>query len=735
MCPVVAQMQSPRDLGADAWHVDNMVHEDAEATDAFEDDRVTPMEQISKTHSRRLSRYSSHDDRQRGRGFERSATDVDTDASSQRYRRSKQRNSMISHSSRNAVQRPPRSHSVPWSHHRSPLREESEAPAQAAYHTIDSDDNLSEDEADSDACGTRHSQSAMSQGRDSPAMKNSSSRRSSKGSVSTIIQSTFVDRGESQRSEVPRKRLASSTISTRVSPPIVQVHDALRYLDEDSPDITEESIRRSVAEASAVWRLSSASSVKSNRAPSAPNTSPGSSSSSSGDSGRSSDLVRDHESDRSSSPARSVNEAEAEPSMQSSVSRASVVTTADPKEGKRGRRPSHEQYGTPEMPRGKAQLPHIPPKALKARPPSQAQAMHLPRAEKLPLSGYELLAARVSNASQTDHGHGRSSRARRGSVGSSVSAVSTAPLTPFQNHPPLKPIYRRFEALNHRLLLQLQDELSELEEQLHRLDTADTQTRRVQNQILPASRRAGSVAGGELQWHRTDVLAKIGYKLAQYNHVLTSFTETQKLPSPAADDVENYRTYLAAKNPIAEIEARFLDTADDLVSLTPPRPASPRSSICRSQQQHYVSHQPMSDDAITRLPTSGPSLSHSPTKWSHRHDGAHDDQLAQSREKVKAASGASSGEEKNGFKILVAAAAASVLVPVLTFPLIPSFMARVVVVLIVALTLLRLYGGDGKSGIALPRQARDIISNLSTRDIVLTMGSYGAVMTVIAGII
>lgn len=513
MCPVVAQMQSPGDLGADAWHVDNLVHEDAEATDTFEDDRVTPMEQITKTHSRRLSRHS-HDDRQRGRGFDRSATDGDTDASSQRYRRSRQRNSMISHSSRNAVQRPPRSHSVPWSHHRSPLREESEAPSHATYHTIDSDDNLSEDEEDSDAVGTRHSQSAMSHGRNSPAMKNSSSR-SSKRSASTIIQSTFVDRGESPKNEVPRKRLASSTISTRVSPPIVQVHDALRYLDEDSPDITEESIRRSVAEASAVWRLSSASSVKSSRAPSAPNTSPGSSSSSSGDSGRSSDLVRDHESDRSSSPARSVNEAE--PSLQSGVNRASVVTATESKERKHGRRPSHEQYGTPEMPRGKAQLPHIPPKALKSRPPSQAQAMHLPRAEKLPLSGYELLAARVSNASQTDHGHGRSSRARRGSVGSSVSAVSTAPLTPFQNHPPLKPIYRRFEALNHRLLLQLQDELSELEEQLHRLDTADTQTRRVQNQILPASRRAGSVAGGELQWHRTDVLAKIGYKLAQYS--------------------------------------------------------------------------------------------------------------------------------------------------------------------------------------------------------------------------
>lgn len=81
----------------------------------------------------------------------------------------------------------------------------------------------------------------------------------------------------------------------------------------------------------------------------------------------------------------------------------------------------------------------------------------------------------------------------------------------------IKPIYRRFESLNHRLLLHLQDELSELEEQLHRLDTTDTQTRRLQSSILPASRRAEFLAGGELQWHKTDILSKIAFKLGQYS--------------------------------------------------------------------------------------------------------------------------------------------------------------------------------------------------------------------------
>ena len=84
-------------------------------------------------------------------------------------------------------------------------------------------------------------------------------------------------------------------------------------------------------------------------------------------------------------------------------------------------------------------------------------------------------------------------------------------------------MYRRFEALNHRLLLQLQDEISELEEQLKRLDTSDTQSRWVRDRdqqgdyILPASRRAEFMSGDELGWARTDLLGRVGFKLEQYS--------------------------------------------------------------------------------------------------------------------------------------------------------------------------------------------------------------------------
>jgi hypothetical protein len=83
--------------------------------------------------------------------------------------------------------------------------------------------------------------------------------------------------------------------------------------------------------------------------------------------------------------------------------------------------------------------------------------------------------------------------------------------------PPVTPIYRRFEALNHRLLLYLQDELCELEARLREMDAADTQTRWFPGGIAPASRRKESLVPADQAYKKTEVLGQIGWKLAQYS--------------------------------------------------------------------------------------------------------------------------------------------------------------------------------------------------------------------------
>lgn len=201
----------------------------------------------------------------------------------------------------------------------------------------------------------------------------------------------------------------------------------------------------------------------------------------------------DNETDRSSSPDRSAegdsdHSEEDEDEDSASVKFASQMAAAQQRQSQYTTTPQH--FGTPNMARGPAVYPIAPnSSALSPRYPQQVQQRTLPRAQKLPVTGYELLATRLSHANSTETGE------------------------------KIKPMYRKFEALNHRLLLHLQDEISELEERLHRLDHADTQSRQVSidGAVVPASRRAAQAAGGELQWHKTDVLGRIGFKLAQYS--------------------------------------------------------------------------------------------------------------------------------------------------------------------------------------------------------------------------
>lgn len=337
------------------------------------------------------------------------------------------------------------------------------------------------------------------------------------------------------------------------------------------------------------------------------------------------------------------------------------------------------------------------------------------------MSGYELLATKLSAGNV---------RVGSGSV--------------------LKPMYRRFETLNHRLLLHLQDELAELEEQLRRIDAAGTQARRVQNYIFPASRRQETA---ELQWHRTDTLGKIGFKLNQYskkhliiicpfyyfspslcckcwsNHhltwrpdsVLSSFKDTQGLPPPHPDDVHAYRTYLATHGPIVEPEARFLDWEDDLVSLA----RHPGDATAATTPNG------ISDNMPTPMPRKSvrfPSVPGSPTL---------DDGEAESSRKTR-----HSQSDAQIFDSLTAsvffllrffaAVSVAILIPFLCFVIIPSFVGRLVVVVFVCFSIFfaaALQGGFTRAGLRGP--GRDYGMG-EPQDWTVYLGVYGIVMAVVA---
>ncbi|KAF2213599.1 hypothetical protein CERZMDRAFT_105727 [Cercospora zeae-maydis SCOH1-5] len=149
----------------------------------------------------------------------------------------------------------------------------------------------------------------------------------------------------------------------------------------------------------------------------------------------------------------------------------------------------------------------------------------------------------------------------------------------------VKPIYRRFEYLNHRILLHMQDELQEMEEQLRRIDeiiaTLEPPLPAPEDGRLlsppPASRRSDKNYGG--QWHlqRTELLGRIFLKTKDYNAAVASFANlTKDSAPPEKEEVAIYRDWLSAKSPIHEVETRFLSSEHEKDLIIPGTP-SPRS--------------------------------------------------------------------------------------------------------------------------------------------------------------
>lgn len=141
----------------------------------------------------------------------------------------------------------------------------------------------------------------------------------------------------------------------------------------------------------------------------------------------------------------------------------------------------------------------------------------------------------------------------------------------------ITPMYRKFEQLNHRILLHLQDEISELEEELRYLDECIAQSapRRNKGQMQPASRRNDSRYGGGLQYQRTEALGRIYLKLGQYNQAMSSFHTLSKSAEAAkVEEIQAYRAWMERHAPIDATEAKFLDRANDLLVVSPRRSAT-----------------------------------------------------------------------------------------------------------------------------------------------------------------
>jgi hypothetical protein len=169
---------------------------------------------------------------------------------------------------------------------------------------------------------------------------------------------------------------------------------------------------------------------------------------------------------------------------------------------------------------------------------------------------------------------------------------------------------------------------------------------------------------------------------------LASFNTTQSLSPPDPEDISTYRDYLQTAHPIAEAETRFLDPAEDLVSISSDH--MPPSSSSYSASQSSVSSYPSS----TIIPQTKPS------------EPFPDE------------------ETQSILPALAAALATAILIPILAFTVIPNFIGRIAVTSIAAC---------GVLGAAIQGGVVDMNMVLRSEGL-MCVGIYGGVMIVVAGI-
>lgn len=197
----------------------------------------------------------------------------------------------------------------------------------------------------------------------------------------------------------------------------------------------------------------------------------------------------------------------------------------------------------------------LPPAQLPPQPTPVVGPLYLPRIDTASIPGpvgYGLLASKLSTPPPT-------------TAGQEASPVA---------------LYRRFEPLNHRVLLHLQDELGELEGQLHFMDDLIA---RQSHEYSATAPRADSRQGSALHEQRTEVLGRVFLKLNQYSEYchhskssspaltcssdqfLTSYKASCDLEAATKEDTENYRTWMRQNPSIVGSETRFLDRDSDLI--------------------------------------------------------------------------------------------------------------------------------------------------------------------------
>lgn len=192
--------------------------------------------------------------------------------------------------------------------------------------------------------------------------------------------------------------------------------------------------------------------------------------------------------------------------------------------------------------------------------------------------------------------------------------------------------------------------------------------------------------------------------------MLTSFAKTHRIPGPSLGEIHEYKTYLASSRLVADEEARFLDSPEDLVTLV--REELPGAEELVGDLGGTTSVAPRLVDEVAVSP---PRPSRTETA-SEAGDGGGSAKRRRPR---------GSDSLETPLSQLALAMFVAVLVPIVTFGIIPDFAGRITIVALV---------GAGV-GTALTQSGLARLLHRGALDWVICIVAYGATMAVVAWVL
>ncbi|KAF2113488.1 hypothetical protein BDV96DRAFT_579200 [Lophiotrema nucula] len=143
------------------------------------------------------------------------------------------------------------------------------------------------------------------------------------------------------------------------------------------------------------------------------------------------------------------------------------------------------------------------------------------------------------------------------------------PLTAaFLSSEPSFSIYRGYNYLYSRVLLELQDEIRLLEKQLVNLDkkhAQENENRLTSRRIdLREAKKHPRQDGG---MERAELIEAIRVKLINYGEVLLQARDMTALQRPSKRDYRSFRTWFSNEKPLVELESQYIKRKEDLVTI------------------------------------------------------------------------------------------------------------------------------------------------------------------------